>query len=71
MARACSAGRKLLNASAGDVSGVSGITTLTSLNLTNASLNVAVGYAQTNLDVNSLFDARFAQDAVKRGLTSY
>jgi hypothetical protein len=32
---------------------------------------VAENPAVKNLDVNSLFDARFAQDAVKRGLTSY
>jgi autotransporter-associated beta strand protein len=37
-----------------DVSGVSGVTSLSSLNLNNASLTVAVGYLQTNLLVNSL-----------------
>jgi fibronectin-binding autotransporter adhesin len=37
-----------------DVSGVSGITILNALNLTNTTLNVAVGYAETNLNVASL-----------------
>ena len=40
-----------------DVSGVtaaSGVTTLQTLNLANASLNVSAGYLQTNLDVTAL-----------------
>jgi autotransporter-associated beta strand protein len=37
-----------------DVSGVSGSTTLTVLNLTNSTLTVKVGYLQTNLNVGSL-----------------
>lgn len=36
------------------VTGASGVTTLQALNLTNASLNVKVGYLQTNLNVASL-----------------
>ena len=37
-----------------DTSGVSGSTTLSTLNLTNSTLSVKVGYQQTNLDVTTL-----------------
>ena len=37
-----------------DTSGVSGSTALTSLNLTNSTLTVKVGYLQTNLNVSAL-----------------
>jgi autotransporter-associated beta strand protein len=37
-----------------DASGISSTTTLTTLNMTNAALNVKVGYLQTNLTVNAL-----------------